>query len=229
MTTIAISCPKCEKQIKAPAELAGKKIRCKDCLHVFVVKAAAAAKAPAADKPAAKVDKPAKGAPDKAVKAAKEKEAAPAPAAPVDEDEEVGGKYDVTDQTFLPRCPYCAKELQSEEQVICLNCGYNRRTRERVHSKKTFETSGGDQFVWLLPGILCAVGVLSLIAAVVVIWVVFPDIESDHKEEWWSWFFGKAGRIYGTLLCGFIGFFLGAFAVRRLIMNPHAPEVEKYK
>jgi DNA-directed RNA polymerase subunit RPC12/RpoP len=38
-TTIAVSCPECHKQIKAPPDLQGKKIRCKACGHVFLVKA----------------------------------------------------------------------------------------------------------------------------------------------------------------------------------------------
>ena len=44
-STIAVSCPKCENQIKVPPELAGKSIRCKECLHVFKVKAPAGVKA----------------------------------------------------------------------------------------------------------------------------------------------------------------------------------------
>ena len=70
-TTIVISCPECDKQIKAPAELEGKKIRCKGCGHTFVVRASAAAgdgdgpaAKPAKKKPApppAKAKAPAKG------------------------------------------------------------------------------------------------------------------------------------------------------------------------
>jgi DNA-directed RNA polymerase subunit RPC12/RpoP len=208
MATIAITCPKCEKQIKAPAELAGKKIRCKECQHVFVVTA------PAAQKPA---------------KGAKTKEAAPAKAAATQEDEEDKKSYGVTDTSLMPLCPYCAKELESEDQVICLNCGYNRQTRERVQMKKTYETTGGDTFTWLLPGIICAVFALGMIGLIVVFWVVFPDIESDNKEEWWVFVVGKPGRILGSVLVATIGFFLGKFAVKRLILNPTAPEREKIK
>ena len=46
METIVISCPECDKQIKAPADAVGKKIRCKSCEHVFVIKAPAKAPAP---------------------------------------------------------------------------------------------------------------------------------------------------------------------------------------
>ncbi|MCS6851326.1 MAG: hypothetical protein NZ700_09180 [Gemmataceae bacterium] len=38
--TIAVSCPQCQKQFKAPEELQGKRIRCKGCGHVFAIPAA---------------------------------------------------------------------------------------------------------------------------------------------------------------------------------------------
>ncbi|HKI33309.1 MAG TPA: hypothetical protein VKA46_15760 [Gemmataceae bacterium] len=232
-TTIAISCPKCENQIKAPAELAGKKIRCKECQHVFVVKS------PPAAKPADKTDKTGKG--DKAGKGAKDKEADKAGKGAKDKETDKAKKeangtgdddanpYGVTDHDFLPRCPFCAKELQSEDQVICLNCGYNRRTRERHRAKKTYETSGNEQFLWLLPGILCAIGVLIMLGSIIVFWTLFPGWESDNKEAWWSFAVGLPGRIWGSVICLFIGFFLGLFAVKRLILNPTRPEVEKVK
>lgn len=223
-TTITISCPKCEKQIKAPAELAGKKIRCKECQHVFVVPAPTPVKG--APTPADKGGKPVKAAPagkgDKGAKPAPKK-------APDDEDEEGANPYGVTTESLLPRCPFCAKELKSEEQVICLHCGYNRRTRERVRQKKTYETTRGDQFIWLLPGILCALGVLLMIGAIVVFWTLFPKLAADYDNDWWSIFFGLWARLWGTVICLFIGFFLGKFAVKRLILNPTPPEKEKVK
>jgi DNA-directed RNA polymerase subunit RPC12/RpoP len=210
-TTIAISCPKCEKQIKAPAELAGKKIRCKECLYVFVVKGPPAPKGGGKAGKGAAADKVAKGG-----------------AAKSHQDDD-GTPYQVTDHSFLPRCAYCAKEMESEEQVVCLNCGYNHRTRERKQPKKTYETTGGEQFLWLLPGILCALGVLTLIGIIVVFWLLFPRIEKDNDAEWWSIFFGLWARLWGTVICLFIAFFLGKFAVKRLILNSTAPETEKLK
>jgi DNA-directed RNA polymerase subunit RPC12/RpoP len=226
-TTIAISCPKCEKQIKAPAELAGKKIRCKDCQHVFVVPVPTSVKAA----PAGKGGKGEKGGkPGKAPAGKGDKAAKPAPKkVEVDEDDQEANPYGVTTESLLPRCPYCAKELEDDSQVICLNCGYNMQTRERIQHKKTFETTGGDQFVWLLPGILCALGVLAMIGAIVVFWTLFRKLEKDYDNDWWSIFFGLWARIWGTVICLFIGFFLGKFAVKRLILNPTAPEKEKHK
>jgi len=215
MATIAISCPKCEKQIKAPSELVGKKIRCKECQTVFVVTA------PAGAPSAAKGAKPAKAAPAK--------EEAPARPRATDMDESDGKSYGMTETSTLPRCPYCAQELETEDQVICLHCGYNRTTRERIATKKTLETSGGDQFLWLLPGILCAVGVLGMIGLIVVFWVVFPDMESDHKDDWWVFTVGKPGRIWGTVICSGVAVILTYLAILRLVLNPTPPEREKLK
>ena len=204
------------KADQAPAELEGKKIRCKECQQVFVVTASAPAK-------------PAKGAKAKESAPAKTKEPAPAKAAATEDEESDKQNYGVTEHSFMPRCPYCAKELDTEDQVICLHCGYNRQTRERVSTKKTFETTGGDTFIWLLPGILCGLGTLVMIGLIIVFWVEFPDIESANKDEWWSFVVGKPGRVLGTVLVATIGFFLGRFAVIRLALNPTAPEREKIK
>jgi DNA-directed RNA polymerase subunit RPC12/RpoP len=206
MATIAISCPKCESQIKVPPDLEGKKIRCKECSYVFVVKVSAAAKA------AAKAEKPAK-------KATKEKEAA-APA----EDDDDGKAYGMTDQSFLPRCAYCAKEMESEEQVVCLHCGYNHRTRQRIQTEKTMEPTAGEWFIHLLPGILCALVVLSQLASIALYWTWFPKMEAENDSEWWSIGFGLASRIWNTIISLFIIFFAGKFAIKRLILNARPPE-----
>jgi DNA-directed RNA polymerase subunit RPC12/RpoP len=212
--TIAITCPKCEKQIKGPADLAGKKIRCKECQHIFVVKVGAGGRAPE------------KG--GKAVKTASGKKGAAA-AKPAMDDDEDGSGYEPVDISLLPRCPYCAKELENDEQVICLHCGYNRQTRERVGFVKTYERTGGQIFLWLLPGILCAIGVLILIGIMVVFWTVFPKLASDYDANWWSVFFNLWARLWGSVICLFAGFWLARFAILRLIFHPLPPEKEKKK
>jgi DNA-directed RNA polymerase subunit RPC12/RpoP len=208
MATIAITCPKCENQIKVPPELEGKKIRCKECTHVFVVKAPAGAKAAKA----IKADK-------EAVKKAKETEKAKA-----SDGEEDANPYGVTEHDFLARCAYCAKEMESEEQVVCLNCGYNHRTRERIKTSKTLEPTGGEWFIHLLPGIICAIVLLSMIAGIVIFWTLFPRIAAENDDSWWSVFFALPGRIWNTVIALFIGFFTGKFAIKRLILHPTPPE-----
>ena len=44
--TIVVSCPSCKKQLKGPAELQGKKVRCKSCGHTFAVGATSSGTAP---------------------------------------------------------------------------------------------------------------------------------------------------------------------------------------
>jgi len=137
--------------------------------------------------------------------------------------------YSVTDMDFLPRCPYCANELDSEDAVVCLHCGYNTTTRIRQEPKKTYETTGGEMFLWLLPGILCAIGVLLCVTQLVLFWALFPKLEEDNKDVWWGSFFALWARIWGSVIVLFITFFLAKFAIKRLILNNKPPEVEKKK
>ena len=50
-TSFVIACPECKKQMKVTDALIGKKIRCKECEHVFAVSAPKGAAKPAAPKP----------------------------------------------------------------------------------------------------------------------------------------------------------------------------------
>jgi DNA-directed RNA polymerase subunit RPC12/RpoP len=209
-TTIEIACPKCENEIKVPADLAGKKIRCKECRHAFVVKAPPGSKAKAADKGA----KAAKG-------AAAGKDAKPKPGAVEETDDK---PYEVTDHDFLPRCAYCAKEMESEDQVVCLNCGYNHRTRERPTVAKTLEPTGGEWFLHLLPGIVCAIVTLLLIAGIVIMWTLFPRWYAQNSDPWWSFAIDLPGRIWGSVISLFIGFWFCRFAIKRLILHTRPTE-----
>jgi hypothetical protein len=185
---ITITCPKCAKQITAPAEVVGKKVRCKACAHVFPVKAAPAAK-------------------------------------PKDDDEEEGSDpYVVSDLKLAPRCPNCANEMESEESVICLHCGYNTQTRLQSRLKKTHDTTGLDYFLWLLPGISCVIGIILLI-----VWDIWfcTQIEDYVKDEWYEFVGSGAVKLWQTIATVFIMFGLLMFAIKRLIFNYTPPEIEK--
>lgn len=216
-TTIAISCPKCEKLIKAPASVAGKKIRCKDCHHVFLVEAPEAKAEPAPDVKA------------KAPQAAKAGGIAKVAEKKHDDTVLDDIPYQVNDMDFLPRCPYCAKELESEDQVVCLNCGYNLRTRERIKAQRTYDLTGLDFFVWLLPGIACTLGLLAMIGSIVVFWTVFPNWEKDGADGWGWFLYGLHARIWLSVIFAFIGFFFAKYAIKRLIFNFRPPERERFK
>jgi hypothetical protein len=210
--TITITCPECRKQITAPAEVVGKKVRCKACGHVFPVKGdpAPAGKAPAAKAPAGKA--PAKAA------------GKPANAKPADDEEEGSDPYAVSDLKLAPRCPNCANEMESEESVICLHCGYNTQTRIQAKMKKTYDTTGWHYFVWLLPGISCVIGIILLI-----VWDIWfcTQIDDYVKDEWYEFISSGGIKMWQTIATVFMMFGMLMFAIKRLIFNYTPPEVEK--
>ena len=55
---VSITCPECAKQLQAPAEILGRKIRCKGCNAVFVAQKAAENKVTAKKADKKKVEKP---------------------------------------------------------------------------------------------------------------------------------------------------------------------------
>jgi DNA-directed RNA polymerase subunit RPC12/RpoP len=238
--TITITCPDCEKQLKGPAELAGRRVRCKFCSHVFLVAAKAAARGdgkanPAKGQPAAEAKPvkakvaPAAPAKTKPAPAPRPAKAPPAPP-PMDEvlpaedavlplaiQEESEGKnpYQLSDVVLTPRCPQCAAEFESEDQVICLDCGYNTQTRQRTTLVKTVETTAFERILWLLPGIVCVLVSLALVSLVVYMWIIWWD-----ADDWWA----KPMKIWGGFILVFISWILTRFAFKRLILHPSPPE-----
>jgi len=202
--TVTITCPECDKQIKAPAGVLGKKIRCKSCGHVFLAQPAAARARPAG--------KPASPAKPKAG-------ARPAP-----DEEEDANPYGVADLQLAPRCPNCAADMDAED-VVCLNCGYNTVTREQFRPKKVRDVTGLDVFLWLLPGILCVLGILALITLDVVYCLMIDDWV--EPEAWTSVFASLGVKIWLVIPTLFTMYFLGRFAVKRLLINNSPPEVEE--
>ena len=203
--TVTVSCPECDKKIKVPEDALGKKIRCKGCDEVFVAKA-----------PGRKA--PAKKAPTKsAAKAPK-----PAPKKPADEVDEEGNPYGVTDESLGKRCPHCAGEMEND-QVVCLECGYNTVTRVSGRTRKVKDVTGGDVFVWLLPGILNALGVILLIT-----WDVTYCLKIDDWLEgsWWDWLGWLGIKLWMCIFSVFFMYYMAKFAVKRLIFDNVPPERE---
>jgi DNA-directed RNA polymerase subunit M/transcription elongation factor TFIIS len=204
---ITIICPECEKKMTVPADAVGKKVRCKGCQHVFAVTAPADKKAP----PAPKV-KPAKSKPK-----------------PTDEDEEDDTPIGVTALDTAPRCPNCANEMESEEAVICLTCGYNTRTRIRVETKAVEDTTFMTWFWWLLPGILCALFFIILLTFDI-LYTIKIDNYVDKENDWYAFVaagFFKIWFIWAPTT--FLNVGLLTFAVRRLVLHPKPPERVKKK
>ena len=123
--TILIVCPECGKQIKAPQNVLGKKVRCKFCQAAFVADADSG-KAPPAKPDKANTAKPAK---TKTAKPAKPKSDVPLNRQLDDEEEDGANPYGLVDVSLAPARPECVNVID-EDQVICLHCGYNLRTRK---------------------------------------------------------------------------------------------------
>jgi predicted Zn finger-like uncharacterized protein len=205
MATMITSCPNCKKQIKVPAEVAGKKIKCKACNTVFV--AASTAVRPKSDQP-----KP------------------PDTYKPVDDDEDEGEAkpYGVTDLDLAPRCPYCAHEMDSHEQVICLNCGYNTVTRQMGKTRRIKDITGMQWFLWLLPGILCVV--LFLICGLELVNVIAGYIMFGEEKK--AEMDPMARPCYNccvlwtSIFCIWVMYLTAKFSIKRLILQPKPPEEE---
>lgn len=216
-TTILIVCPECGKQIKAPDNVMGKKVRCKFCQAAFVAKkgsdkvssAKPAKDAKPAKSPAAKPAKPAKSADD-----AEEDDANP---------------YNLEEISLAPRCPDCANEVE-EGQVVCLICGYNLRTRVKLKTVKVYDLTLGEHLIWLLPGILCALVVFTTIGFNIWYLLKIDDVINWDTDPFYLGMWTINGiKLWVVIMSLGVLWFAGKFAVKRLILHPKPPEVEKKK
>jgi DNA-directed RNA polymerase subunit RPC12/RpoP len=132
--------------------------------------------------------------------------------------------YTITKEEDKPRCPYCANDVESD-QTICLQCGYNLKTREHQKTLVLHPHSGMDYFLWLSPGILSALVALAAIGMIILAWLKQPIFGAWFYEWFQDW---RWGRVYLTAFMGIITWLTGKFAFKRLVLNPHPPEVEKH-
>jgi hypothetical protein len=217
-----LPCPECDKLMKLPEEMAGKKVRCKACGHVFRVEAepapAKGGKGGKANPKTSVKAKPVAKPPGKA--AAKDKPKAKAAAS--DED---ANPYQVTDEYLGPRCPHCASQME-EGDIICLNCGYNTSTRLKESTKKVFERTGLDWFLWLFPAIMCVSTIVALI--ILDVWYILKVPTEDDIQSFVIWIvFMKGVKLWVVIATMFVMFFCGKFAFKRFIFRPMPPEREK--
>ncbi len=211
MASPVITCPECDKQFKGKGDLQGKKIRCPFCRAPFTVPVAD--EEPPAPKPAAK--KPAAKTPAK-----------PPALKPMadDEDDDDPNPYGITDLDIAPRCPNCANEMESAEAVICLYCGYNTLTRTWGKTEKVIEMTAREHFLWLLPGLLCALGIFLQIAFLISYCLVVPYVS---KDAWFEFSDHESMRMWTVTINLFTIWPLGYFAFNRLVLNPKPPDKVK--
>ena len=207
MATAKIICPECKKSFKGRDDLEGKRIRCPGCGASFT-----AHKATAEDEAAALL-------------AAGDPSAAPTKP-PGDEDGDDPNPYGLNTIKLGPRCPNCANEMESEDAVICLFCGYNVQTRRIGETKKVLARTGGDWAAWITPGIACAAGIL-LLALNQICWIFWLGSMAE-SSPWFLWDIGssEAWRWWMTAMILGIIWGMGQFAFKRLIVEPIPPEVE---
>ena len=151
--------------------------------------------------------------------------AAKPPAFPGEEDDNPN-PYGVTELDLAPRCPNCANEMESEEAVVCLYCGYNTLTRTWGKTQKVIAMTGGEHFLWLLPGLICATVIISLIVFVMAYCLVVPYVS---KDAWFDFADHESLRLWTVSICLFIIWGLGYFCFKRLVLQPKPPDKVKEK
>jgi hypothetical protein len=208
-----------------PEAVRGKKVRCKKCGGVVTV--------------------PADGGVDTRMRT--EKAQKKATAAADHDDEDAANPYDVTETSLAPRCPHCAYELDPPDSRICLHCGYDMVKRQRRPSIKTYERTGGDWFMWLLPGIACLLAFLLIIGVCLYYHYLLPyDIlkekdadalladrlgvfNKDPGPDAVEYMFHPGIEVWLYVFCIWLLWKSGKFAFKRLILNYMPPEKIKEK
>lgn len=244
-----VSCPNCNKVIRVPAEAVGKRVKCKSCSQVFTVPGEDGPK-PATAKPVKPATvKPVTAKPAKARPTVVEDDPPPAATPPMsfaedDEDNPNAPKqYGVTkDDLDVPRCPFCAKELQDESARICLNCGYDMDERKRHASRKTYNRTTGDYVMWWLPAVIWF-GVLSALLGFL-IWLCINFGDIVQKNDTFSFMLNEDRNkltdkkdyfihpMACDVCCGVFILALSAFGgpvIWRRLKSPSPPEQEKKK
>ncbi len=232
--TIAVTCPNCTKLMQVPLAVAGKRIKCRSCQTVVAV-------------PAAKTQETFGLAPDESPKKAKPKPAAkptPAPLPPAaknpkydDLDEDANPFGVQKDDLDIPRCPFCADELDPPDTNICMTCGYDLVQRRRHESKKVYHHTRNDYIKHLLPGVGAVIGLGLFVTIIVVSLTMMSDlfIDMDLQDDQENKITGKKGFIVPPGACSLpiivaslFGIYkCGYFAIKRLAINWKPPEFTK--
>lgn len=182
--TIEMLCPECDEPLKIPPAVFGKKIKCKYCAHVFVVK----------DPNPTSSKKPAKPAkPGKAAKADDKTATAPPPPPAKKnawDDDEDTRDVQLIEEEEIARCPHCAQVLDPPDAIICLSCGFNNRTRAQAETKRVWAPDAMDWFMHLLPGLLALALMISMIVVDIISiinmrdWLTGSFLESDEFDNY---------------------------------------------
>ncbi|MBM4072498.1 MAG: hypothetical protein FJ271_26750 [Planctomycetes bacterium] len=245
-----ITCPECGKKFKGKDDLSGRRIRCPFCAEAFVVggsqdsertpprkqkpdvagakDVAVAKKANPSTRPAPPSPRPSPPKPSTPKPSAAKPvppPAVPTQAAKGDDDEDDGkNPYGITNLDLAPRCPNCASEMESEEAVVCLHCGYNTLTREWGKTEKVIATTGGEHFLYLLPGLLAAIFIILQIVGMLYYCLALPY---HARGTWLAFTDHESMRVWTTVGGMFDIWPIGYFAFNRLVLKPRPPDKKK--
>ncbi len=210
-----VACPFCEKQFRIQAKSLGAKLRCKGCEQVFTAESPQGAQSPK--------KKPAN--PPKPVEAERK------PEKPKGDEDEEGGAYGAVIEEEVPRCPNCVQELESESQVICLNCGFNNRTRTSNRVKRIQHKGFTDYLKWYAYPIFCTIMVIATAALLILYYVRYRNWAIDNRaEDTVAWLLAnQVSQIYIWVAALTVFWKCGKPAVMRFIIHPHPPEEEVFK
>jgi len=216
MASITVICPNCKKKSQAPEEFIGKKTKCKNCEEPFRIEApGGSSKSAKSASPPAKETPPPQPAP-------------PNPPKPnLNDDDDGPNNYGLTETYIGARCPECANEMESEEAIICIHCGYNTRTRQRSKTRKVYDQTPFDYFLWLLPGIACLLALLIVLTFDIIYTLYSESWFASDKDSWLTFLASQPIIIWMWVFSLFIFFYTGKFAIQRLILNYKPPEIEK--
>ena len=226
---LKISCPNCRKAMQVPASVAGKKIKCKECATAFAVPAADAA-------PKAKV---AKAAPAKAKAVEPPSEVDAKRKAVMDEFAQGDNPYGIThDDSDVARCPFCAKELDPPDTMVCLECGYDMLARKRHVSKKVYHLETSDYIKHHLPAVACVLLIFAIIGLNVLCMLKMRDLfegsfletdEPDNNRPGKKQFYAPPGvcTLWVFVPSVFAVYKAGLFAYRRFFINWKPTETTK--
>lgn len=239
MATVPITCPECENPLKVPEAVLGKKIKCKQCGTAFVAESPDAGARPSVwpSKPGGGV-KPSKpgGAGVKVKEEPKPEPKAEPAAAPAykfqDDDEEDGARPKamgvVDGGEDIARCPFCAKELEPPDAVVCIHCGFNNVTRVRADSKKVWAPDSSDWMTHLAPGILALIICIGLIVLDVIVylnmreWLTGTFLQKEDKDAQGEIaFYVKPGAFITLIFAATVLPIIGTarFAIKRLAIE----------
>ena len=96
-------------------------------------------------------------------------------------------------------------------------------------TRKILDNTGGDYFMWWLPGIACVLTILFLITFDIVYCLKIKDwVDYDEADSPWYSFIGHfAIKLWLVIISLFGMFYAGKFAFKRLVLDNQPPEIEK--